>query len=45
MTFHVHFVKNNEISVPPDIPCKARVGHKFVLRFCVLYVIFTDVHD
>ena len=27
VTFHVHFVQNSEISVPPDIPCEARVGH------------------
>ena len=27
VTFHVHFVQNHEISVPPDILCEARVGH------------------
>ena len=28
VTFHVHFVQNHEISVPPNILCKAWVGHQ-----------------
>ena len=27
VTFHVHFVQNHVIYVPPDILCGARVGH------------------
>ena len=39
MTFHVHIAENNEISVPPDILCKAQVGHYFIGKFIISRVI------